>query len=81
MVFTRGQQVVSKATGNRGMIERIEYDDFNKCLMYEAAMVGIYLIPGTHGVHENDGCRWWFRAGDLFTLAEAAEIKAAAQTN
>lgn len=65
--FKKYEQVVSRKTGKRGTVDKIEYDEFFRCLMYRVDMQGEkYHIEGK--VYE--GCYFWFKGNDLQTPAD-----------
>lgn len=65
--FKKGEAVVSRRTGNRGMVDRIEYDEFFHTTMFRVDMgSNVYYIEN----RRYDGCYWWFKAQDLVPAAE-----------
>ena len=65
--FKKYDQVVSRRSGKRGFIDKIEFDEFFHCIMYRVDMGSErYTIDGK----VYDGCYWWFKANDLQTPAE-----------
>lgn len=66
-LFKKGDPVVSRRSGNRGIVDRIEYDEFFRTLMYRVDMGNnVYFIENKR----YEGCYYWFKASDIVPAAE-----------
>jgi len=62
LAFQKHDQVVSKRSGKRGFVDKIEFDESHHCLMFRVDM-GSEKFNLEGKIY--DGCYFWYKANDI----------------